>query len=172
MYFNFNPPASDLSMYNGSIYGDDMAARMVPSSGEYLVRVYQMGAAADENRKGSFTLTVRVTGTALTPLPASVDATLPGTPYHARGSIPCSIALEQTRTSCDAYVIRYGEGNATVEFRAGKLIRRVLFLKGKPVASDAAETMSSSREGDMTTVRFGEDPSESYRVPEALIYGG
>jgi hypothetical protein len=62
-------------------------------------------------------------------------------------------------------------GTATVEMRrANGRVRNVLFVKGQAVASDSAQPMASSRQGDVTTVRFGSD--ERYDVPDALLSGG
>ena len=172
VYFNVNPPRSDVSLYVGSIAGSRMPWRVIPSAGEYVVRVYQMGAAQTSGRVNAFRLAIGVRGTALRPLRSRVDARLPGTPYHARGPVRCSLELTRNRSTCDAYVIRYGGGSATVEFRAGPIVRRVLFVRGKPKASDSAESFTYAREGDDTTVRFGDGPSEEYTVPDALVYGG
>ncbi len=170
-YFNVNPPSSDTSLYNGSILGEKMPARQVPAAGAYIVRVYQMGAAASERKQTRFTLEVTVTGKALTPLPASADATLRGT-YHAKASVACTNELQPQRKTCDAYVIRYGGGSATVEFRLGGMRRRVLIVKGKPTAHDSPEAFTYEQEGDNTILRFGDALSESYTVPEALVAGG
>jgi len=69
-------------------------------------------------------------------------------------------------------VIRRGiDGTGTVElFGTESLKRNILFEKGKPVASDSAEAMSSTRKDDVTTVRFGAD--ERYEIPDALLTGG
>jgi hypothetical protein len=50
------------------------------------------------------------------------------------------------------------------------MVRNVLFVKGQPVASDSAQPMTSSRQGDLITVRFGSD--ERYELPDALLAGG
>ena len=130
------------------------------------------GAAADENKKNSFTISVTVQGTALKPIPSSKDAKLKGTPFHARSIVDCTVSNDKKRASCDAYIIRYGGGSATVEFRAGRLVRRVLFVKGIPKAHDSQESFTYSRSGEDTTIKFGDDPSEKYLVPDALIFGG
>ena len=59
---------------------------------------------------------------------------------------------------CEAFVIRRGfDGTATVEVRWGEgLKRRILFVKGKPVAADATDALSVERRGDVSVVRFGE----------------
>jgi hypothetical protein len=49
-------------------------------------------------------------------------------------------------------------------------VRRLLFVKGNVVATDAAEAPESSRKGDTTTVRVGTE--ERYELPDALVTGG
>ena len=49
-------------------------------------------------------------------------------------------------------------------------MRRILFVAGKPVASDATEAPSAARTGDDTTVTFGS--GERYVIPDALVRGG
>jgi hypothetical protein len=49
-------------------------------------------------------------------------------------------------------------------------MRRILFVRGVPVASDSADPLTHSRQGDMTTIRIGDQ--ESVEVPDALIVGG
>jgi hypothetical protein len=69
-------------------------------------------------------------------------------------------------------VIRRGaDGTGTVEISlgtAGK--RRILFVAGKPVASDALQTMGATRQADETIVRF--ESGEYHRIPDALLTGG
>jgi hypothetical protein len=78
----------------------------------------------------------------------------------------------QSRKTCDAYVIRREGGAATVEFRAGSLVRRVLFVDGKPAAQDSTYSFSYETNDDMTTIRLGDSPEEEYTVAEAFISGG
>jgi hypothetical protein len=173
-YFNVLPPGSpDAAMYIGQTSGDTFSG-MLPADGDYTIRVYLMRSAARRNEASTYTLTVRVTGKALAPLPASQDALLPGTPYHASASLRCVTmpygdAKPQT---CQAFVIRRGvEGTATVEVKQGDRVwRRILFVSGKPVASDSSEKMTSSRQGDVTIVTF--ESGERYEIPDALVSGG
>ena len=48
--------------------------------------------------------------------------------------------------------------------------RRILFVKGKPVAADATEELSVERRGDVSVVRLGSD--ERFEIPDALVFGG
>ncbi len=170
-YFNVLPPGSaDVAMYVGQT--GDAYTGLLPADGDYKVRVYLMRSAARRNEVSTFTLTIRVTGTALPPLPASQDARIPGTPFHASASITCVMPFGDSQAKpCEAFVVRRGvDGTATVEvpYMGGR--RRLLFVKGKPVASDASDKMTVTRLGDVTTVRF--ESGEFYEIPDPFIIGG
>jgi hypothetical protein len=174
-YFNVLPPGSkDVAMYAGQT-GEDFTA-VLPTDGDYVIRVYLMRAAARRNESSGYTLTVGVTGQALAPIPASNDALLPGPPFHASRKVACLPYIEQFRgrktRQCEAFVIRRGfDGSATVEIpQESSVPRRILFLKGKPVASDSTDPLTFTRQGDPTTVKLGAD--EWYEIPAALVAGG
>jgi hypothetical protein len=64
------------------------------------------------------------------------------------------------------------DGTGTVEI-PGAVKRSILFVKGKPVASNAQATtdpMTFERQSDTTVVRLGRD--ERYEIPDALLTGG
>jgi len=171
-YFNVLPPGSaDVAMHvaqDGRPY-----TGMLPTDGDYKVRVYLMRSAARRNEVSNYELTISVTGHALAPLPASKDALVPGTPFHASASITClPMPYGDTKPQqCEAFVIRRGaDGTATVEIPSKGIKRRILFVKGKPVASDSAETMTVTRKGDVTTVKF--ESGEYYEIVDALVIGG
>ena len=173
-YFNVLPPNStDVAMFIGQIGGDYKG--ILPTDGDYTIRVYLMRSAARRNESSEYTLTISVTGKPLAPVPASQDAVIPGTPYHARAPMMNCVANPYDKAKpqkCEAFVIRRGfGGTATVEIQQdGKVKRRFLFLKGKPVASDSFESMTVTRQGDVTTVKF--DSGERYEIVDALIFGG
>ncbi len=172
LYFNINPPGSaGVSMFIGNMQGAE-AEVMLPADGTYVVRVYLMRNAARRHESAAYTLNVAVTGQALAPLPGAQDARVAGTPFHATASVPCQTPGAAADASCKAGVIRRGrDGTATVELRgANGVVRNVLFVKGEAVASDSAQPMSSTRQGDLVTVRFGGD--ERYEVSDALLTGG
>jgi hypothetical protein len=170
LYFNISAPGSQESMFIGSSQGAK-ASVILPVDGSYVVQVYLMRNAARRNESASYTLEVAVTGQPLPPLPAAQDALVPGTRFHATATVPCQ-TLVAAAGNCQANVTRRGrDGTATVELRSGSgFARNVLFVKGQPRASDSAQPMTSSRQGDLTTVRFGSD--ERYDVPDALLTGG
>lgn len=169
--FNVLPPgSSDVAMFVGQA-GEDYKG-MLPGDGNYAIRVYLVRAAARRNESSDYTLSVSVTGKALAPVPAAQDAVIPGTPYHARTFVDCVPPYGAGPQQCEAFVVRRGfDGTATVEVRAPSgQTRRILFVKGEPVASDALAPMTFTRTGDVTVVRFGDD--ERYDVFDALVRGG
>lgn len=99
-------------------------------------------------------------------------AVVAGTPYHASAKVRCSQYLDAEPRQCEALVIRRGtDGTATVEIRwPDGSKRRVLFVKGAAVSSDAAEKLSTERNDDVTSVRVGD--LERFEIPDALINGG
>ena len=63
---------------------------------------------------------------------------------------------------------RHGDGRVP-----GSADRRsILFVKGKPIASNAPamDALTSERKGDTTIVKLG--TTERYEIPDALITGG
>lgn len=170
-YFNvLSPDSADVAMFvgqDGSNYKG-----MLPTDGDYTVRVYLMRPAARRNERSNYTLTVGVTGKPLAPLAASKDALIPGTPFHASATMACTPPFEAKPQQCEAFVIRRSfDGTATVEVRgANGLKRHILFVNGDPAASDAMDPMTFSRGGDSTVVKFGAD--ERYAIPDALVRGG
>jgi hypothetical protein len=172
-YFNVLPPGSEnVAMYAGQT-GEDYTG-MLPGDGDYTIRVYLVRAAARRNEVSDYTLTVSVTGKALAPLPGSGDAKLPGTPYHASTELRCLTMPSggAKPASCQAFVVRRGrDGTATVEIDMGQnLKRRILFVAGRPVATDSSQTFTSTRKNDVTTVTF--ENGEFYDIVDALIFGG
>jgi hypothetical protein len=170
-YFNVLPPGSaTVAMHVAQTAAPYTG--VLPTDGDYTVRVYLMRSAARRSETGTFTLTIRVIGTALPPLPAAQDALIPGTPFHASASIRCVMPFgDPPAKPCEAFVIRRGvDGTATVEIPSTGGRRRLLFVKGTPVASDAPEKMTVTRQGDVTLVQF--ESGERYEIPDAMVGGG
>jgi hypothetical protein len=174
-YFNVLPPGSeDAAMFIGSSAGNQFE-RIAPVDGVYVVRTYLMRAAARRNAVSNYALQIGVTGQGLKPVPAKQDAVIPGTPFHASGSIPCKVDLNPALQRCEAYVIRRSfDGTATVEVRwtlgASAMVRRVLMIKGAPVSTDSPSEFGFVREGDELVLTIGTE--EQYRIPDALVVGG
>jgi len=171
-YFNVMPPGSTGSAMFVGDSGENYSG-VLPADGDYVVRVYLMRPAARRGESSSYTLTVGASGKALAPIAASKDALVPGTSYHASARIKCVPAFETTPRECDAFVIRRGfDGTATVDIPGSPDKRSILFVKGKPVASNAQamDALSFERNGDITIVKLG--TSERYEIPDVLVTGG
>ena len=171
-YFNVMPPASQGSAMFVGDTGEDYSG-VLPADGDYVVRVYLMRPAARRGESSNYTLTVGVSGKALAPISASADALVPGTSYHATAKIKCVPAFETALRECDAFVIRRGfDGTATLDIPGSVEKRSILFVQGKPAASNAMarDALTFERKGDVTIVKLGE--SERYEVPDVLITGG
>lgn len=166
-YFNVALAGAPWAMFVGSTSGN-AASLVLPTDGTYVVNVYLMRNAARRDETSCYTIDLAVTGAPLKSLPGARDAKIRGTPFHAQAAVPC----HATGGSCDAFVVRRGtDATATVELRgAAGLVRRVLFVKGQPVATDTFDALSSERSGDRTMVRVGSD--ERYEIPDALFTGG
>ena len=171
--FNVLPPGStDVAMYVSGMTGERTYKGILPADGDYAIRVYLTRAAARRHEASRYTLTVALRGTALPPLPAVRDAKVAGTAFHATASVTCNLPFQPVVKSCDAGVVRRGtDGTGTFEATGGSgWKRRILFVHGKPVASDALEPVTFTREGDTTVVRLGSD--ERYDVTDAFLTGG
>lgn len=170
-YFNILPSDSDdAAMYIGQT-GANRFDGILPADGTYTLRVYLVRAAARRKEVSDFTLSVAVTGKALSPVSSKVDAVIPGTPYHAQGRVRCEPAYSKVR-ECEALVIRRGfDGTATVELRwDNKQKRRILFVKGRPEAADVPQPFAFTRDERGYTITFSGD--ERFEVPESLVFGG
>ena len=171
-YFNVMPPDSNGSAMFVGDTGEDFSG-VLPADGDYVVRVYLMRPAARRGESSNYTLTVGASGKALAPITASKDALIPGTSYHASAKVKCVPAYETTPRDCDAFVTRRGfDGTATIDIPGSAGKRSILFVKGKPTASNAQamDTLASERKGDVTIVKLG--TSERYEIPDALVTGG
>jgi hypothetical protein len=171
-YFNILPPGSgDVAMFVGSMSGNRFSG-VLPTDGDYAIRVYLMRSAARRNESARYTLTLDVSGQPLTATSAAEDALIPSTPFHASAQVVCTVPFAPNVKECDAFVIRRGfDGTATVEVRWGEgMKRRILFVRHEVVAADSPETPVFERRRDFTIVRFGGD--ERFEIPEALVTGG
>lgn len=170
--FNILPPGSaGVAMFVSNMTGARSWSGVLPTEGDYTIRVYLMRPAARRNESSHYTLTVAVTGEPLPPLHAARDAKIAGTAYHAMAKVPCALPYQPDVKSCDVGVVRRGnDGTATVEVIGPTGVqRRILFVQGKPAASDGMQSPLASRSGDVTRVEVG---SERYEVPDAFLTGG
>lgn len=170
-YFNVLPPGSEAALFVGSSSGKDWQG-VLPDDGEYRVRVYLMRSAARRNEKASYELRVGIA--------AGGDAKVSGTPYHATGTVPCSVGTDPKGSAqCAFGVIRRGPGKAEVRLAApGYDIGhakpedlRVLHFDGAQVSGgDASVKVNATKHGDEWSVDV--NGFNFYTVPEAVVDGG
>jgi len=166
-YFNVLPPGSTgEAIFIGSTSGDEWSGKLA-ADGEYKIRTYLMRNAARRNEATRFTLTIGLSsdlGTA----PAS-DAKVKGTPYHATGTVPCSVGTEAAGAKqCEFGVIRGMAGNAEVHVSYPGANKRVLTFMGDKVTTDGK--LKATKMGDMWSIEVND--AERYQIPEAAISGG
>lgn len=168
--FHFLPPRSEAAIAMGETLGNTWSGPL-PADGEYRIRVFLLRSAASRKETAKFTLTVAITG--------QVDAKVPGTPYHATGTVPCSVGTDPKGSSnCSFGVIRTGPGKAEVYLaQAGfdltlhKEGLRILHFTGDSVTSpDAVAKVKFSKHEDNWSISA--DDFFFYSIPESVISGG
>jgi hypothetical protein len=184
-YFNVLPPGSTgEALFIGSRDGDE-AMLTLPASGDYAIRLYQMGAAKSNGRRTPFTMVVSINGAAAAsssgaaaqaedPMVAAAARATEGK-FNATGKIPCAQHTGQPMGQCDFGVARVGAGTAVVIvtlFDGRK--RMLMFSKGKAVGADLSQadgdmSFRATKEADLFMIRAGK---ERYELPEAVIFGG
>jgi hypothetical protein len=170
-YFNVMAAGTDNAMFIGSSTGNRFRS-LLPSDGDVRVRVYLMRPAARRHETSTYSLNVGISGAPLAPVPASRDALIPGTPYHASADVACVFGSSGKATRCKASVIRRTNNSGTVVVTNPEgQKRQFLFVKGNAVASDQPEKLSVQRRGDVSVLLLGENV-ERYEIVDALVVGG
>jgi hypothetical protein len=183
---NFNllaPGSTGEALFVGSRDGS-RSTTTLPASGEYTIRVYQMGNAKSSGQRSTFTLEVAIAGGAQKAAASKaadddkmVEASARASEgkFNATGKIPCAQSKGQPMGQCDFGVARAGGGTAAVSITRPDGRKRVIFFKaGKAVAADLSQAdgnmnFSATKEADLYMIRAG---NERYEIPEAVIYGG
>ena len=174
-YFNLTPPGSNWALFVGSTSGQQ-TERVLPVDGLYVVRVYLMRAAARRQAESRYALSLELSGEPLQPRGPAQDARIAGTPFHAQATVVCRQASAAGQTgACSASVIRYQRpGSATVELHWSEAgvprVRRLLFVDGRAVDSDAVDMPRMQGTGDPYRIDLGTE--EHYEIPHALVSGG
>jgi hypothetical protein len=104
--------------------------------------------------------------------PPKGDVLVPGTPFHATGTIPCALVKGQPTSPCRFGVIRQGPGRAAVTiFLPNGTERTIRFDNSVPSSSDAQDDarLSFARNGDLLLISIN---AERYEIPDAVVNGG
>jgi hypothetical protein len=179
-YFNILAPGEkDVAFFIGSTEGNQYEG-ILPSTGDFTIRVYLMRSAARRNETADYRLELSITD-ANTGNPESKeaeetgqDAVVEGTQYHATGEIPCSMGGGQPTGSCPFGVKREGGGSGLVTVtKPDGRTRTIFFQNGRAVSADVSQAdygkFSATRQGDLNIIRIGQ---ERYEIPDALPFGG
>ena len=169
-YFNVLPPNSETALFNSAMSENDWTGTL-PEDGDYQVRVYLVRSAARRNETAQYTLTLNIVNSGLGKAPTS-DAKVPGTSYHAKGQLPCSVGPDpQDSARCDFGVIRGAPGNAEVHVTLpGGGTRILIFMGAQVTSADSTVHLKVSKSGDTWSVNIND--FEFYEIPEAVIVGG
>lgn len=184
VYHNVLPPGSTgEALFVGSRDGNS-STTVLPASGEYKIRVYQMGNAKSSGKRSDFTLDVGITGAAQAAAGApkgGEDALVEAAgragegKFNATGKIPCAQAAGQPMGSCDFGVARASGGTAAVSVTLPDGRKRmIMFQKGKATGADLSQAdgnmkFSASKQSDLYKVQAG---NERYEIPAAVVFGG
>jgi hypothetical protein len=183
--FNLLPPGSTgEALFVGSRDGN-RSTTTLPASGEYTIRVYQMGHAASSGKRSNFTLDVAIAGAVQKPAAAQGSAEddkmveaagrAGDGKFNATGKIPCAKDKGQPMGQCDFGVARAGGGTAAVVVTRQDGRKRLIYFKaGKAVGADLSQAdgnmdFKATKEADLFMIRAG---NERYEIPDAAIYGG
>ena len=173
-YFNVIAPGeTDVAFFNGST-SDNQYEGTLPKDGEYKIRVYLMRSAARRNETANFRLEMHIDAAQGAPVHASTDAKVPGTNFHATGTIPCAMATAQPAAQCKFGVTREGHGNATIVVtRPDGRERLIIVQAGKPITWNESQAerlpFRAEKRQDLNIVHIG---PERYEIPDAAINGG
>jgi hypothetical protein len=173
-YFNILAPGeTEVGFFNGSL-SENQYEGVLPTTGDYRIRVYMMRSAARRNEKADYRLEMIITGKPQAAAGHSAVAD-DGQHYDATGKVPCAQYKGQPMGQCDFGVLRKGNGDATVVItRPDGRKRTIVFVGGRATAADISQAdggaaFSVQREGDLNMIRVGD---ERYEIPDAVVSGG
>jgi hypothetical protein len=175
-YFNILAPGeTEVAFFNGSV-SENQYEGVLPTTGDYKIRVYMMRSAARRNEKADYRLEMIVTGkpqaSSSTGSPVTVGQIAH---YDATGKVPCAQHQGQPMGQCDFGVTRTGNADATVVItRPDGRKRTIVFVGGRATGADVSQgdsgaAFSAQREGDLNLLRVGD---ERYEIPDAVVSGG
>lgn len=174
------PGSTGEALFVGSRNGSE-SITVLPVSGVYTIRVYQMGNAASSGQRSKFTLDVAITGGSKPTASAADDKMVEAAgragqgQFNARGKLPCAQYPGQPMMQCDFGVARASGGTAVVSVTLPDGRKRALYFKeGKPSGADLSQAdgnmkFSATKESDLYLIRAG---NERYEVVEAVVFGG
>ena len=163
------PGSADVPLYVNSMTGERSWSRILPAKGDYAIRVYLNRPAARRSESSKCTMTIAVTGRPRASLCGATDAKVAGTTYHASAKVPCALPHQADVKPYDADVVRR-RNDGTERFKAigaTGVQRRILLLRREPVAAEATDPLTATRQGDATIVEASDN--ERYDIPDVSL---
>lgn len=183
-FFNILAPGeTNTAFFVGSVSGDRFEG-VLPATGDYRIRVYQMRATARRGEVATYRLEMIVggarpaaSGHSAAPAAASAAGAKHATTgqFDATGQVPCARREGQPTGPCSFGVTRKPGGEATVVVTHPDGFKRTLyFSKGEFVGADTTKAdgrvaFRGEKQGDLNLVYVG---FERYEIPDAAITGG
>jgi len=151
----------DAAAYIGET-GGNRAALRTARDGDYLIQVFLVRAAARRNENAAHELDVSVRNGAEALPSRPHDALVPGTNFHATGTLPCARSADQPMRGCRFGVTRgaaQGDGTVTITWPDGGS-RVIVFEKNTAVRYDESQAdgdarMTVRRQGDLFQIAIG-----------------
>jgi hypothetical protein len=178
VYFNvFEPgkrPGRDAAFYVGATGGNQVEFRTA-HSGDYMVQVYLVPAAARRGESANYTIEFTVGDAPQAAPRAPAGAGQAGREFTATGNIPCARNRGQPMGSCRFGVVREGNGNGHITVFWPDGGNRVIFFEDNtPMRYDQSEADAGARmtvgnDADLYHVRIG---TQRFEIPEAVMTGG
>jgi len=139
-YFNVLPPGSETALFVGSMDATgEHYEGILPTDGDYAIRVYQMRAAARRKESATYTLDVSVTGAPASASPAPASAAKAASAPHA----PFDQTLELLGISFHVTSPNSAAGNSL------KIVPSGLAIDNTPISRDIDGVVTSAEVGDI-----------------------
>ncbi len=161
--FNVTAPGASSALFRSS-QSEPGFSGLMPSDGFVTIKLSSRAlsdGAAKRNyppELSNFSLRIMLTGTPMSPLFISHDALTSGTRYSASITIPCKKYTNYGRqiSSCEAALVRRSNNGATltVTNTDGEQMQ-ILFVNGKPVATDRCFEWKAQPQPDASLLLFG-----------------
>jgi hypothetical protein len=164
-FFNVLPPGSETALYVGSESArPDTWSGMLPASGDYTVRVYLMRNAARRREAANYAVQMTILGA------RPNDALVPGTHYHATGSVRCSVGRPTHNRQCNFGVVRGAQGSASVHITKIGGGERIINFHGGNATTPQPGRLTWGKANDVWSI--GIDGREFYVIPDSVVVGG
>lgn len=149
-------PGQDNAIVIGSTVGTSGKVTL-PSSGQYVIQVYQMRNSARQDKIVNFKLNVQILN----------ESNNKVRNFDTVGELPCSLALGQPTRQCQFGVVHKGNGTAQLSIFSKENKEDILKFENGKLTSPKGKVQ---KRADLYLIEL--DTNERFEVPVAVIYGG